>query len=427
MNERAVETRHAEAAQAIARAAKAAARPLSVASTERKNRALLAMADGLVARAPELLAANAQDLDAARANGLSGPMLDRLTLDEKRIKAMADGLREVAALPDPVGEETERWTRPNGMDVAKVRLPLGVILVIYEARPNVTADAAGLCVKSGNAVILRGGKEAIRSNTAIARVLDDALAGEGLGGAVRLVEDTDRELMLALLQQDELIDLCIPRGGEGLIRFVAEHARVPVIKHYKGVCHLYVDAAAKTSMAVDLAYDGKVSRPGVCNALECLLVHESVAGEVLPAIAAKLGAAGVEFRADERAFALLDGQAKVVKARPDDYGQEFLDRILAVRVVSGYEDAVDHIARYGSLHTEVVVTEDADVAKRFTRDVEASMVGWNVSTRFNDGGQLGLGAEMGISTTKLHAFGPMGLRELTASKFVVTGRGQVRG
>lgn len=408
--------------------AKAAARPLANASTEQKNRALERMADELEANAAALIETNAQDVEAARAAGISGALVDRLVLTPARIRAMAEGLREVASLPDPVGEETERWTRPNGMEVSRRRLPLGVILMIYEARPNVTADAAGLCLKSGNAVILRGGKEALRSNAAIAAIISRALEAEGLpADACVFVEDPNRELLLALLQQDTTIDLAIPRGGEGLIRFIVENARVPVVKHYKGVCHIYVDAAADLDMALDIAFDGKVSRPGVCNALECLVVHESVAPSLLPRIAEKLGGAGVEFRADEQALRLLGPEARAVPATEEDFGHEFLDLVLAIRVVPSYEAAVAHVARYGSLHTEVICTEDRQVADRFLREVEASMVGWNVSTRFNDGGQLGLGAEMGISTTKLHAFGPMGLRELTTLKFVVEGVGQVRG
>lgn len=421
------ETRHVQQARKWASAARDASRLLGAAPTEAKNRALLTMAELLESEKASLLEANAADLAAGREAGLSTALLDRLALDDKRIEAMARGLREVAALPDPVGEVTDSWTRPNGMQVSQVRIPLGVILVIYEARPNVTADAAALCIKSGNAVILRGGKEALRANAAIARLLKQALASAGLpADACVLVDDPDRELMLALLQQEDLIDLAIPRGGEGLIRFVAENARVPVIKHYKGVCHLYVDRAADPSMAVELAFNGKVSRPAVCNALECLLVHEEVADEVLPRVAERLGAAGVEFRADPRALELLRSAPKAVAASETDFGQEFLDLVLAVKVVRSFEDAIDHIRRYGSMHTEVVVTQDEPTARRFQREVEASMVGWNVSTRFNDGGQLGLGAEMGISTTRLHAFGPMGLRELTSRKFVVEGSGQVR-
>lgn len=415
-----------DAARALGLRARAAARPLANAPTAQRNRVLARLADLLERDVEAIVRANADDLARAQAGGLAAAMIDRLLLDAKRVAGVAKAVRDIAALPDPVGEETERWTRPNGMLVRRVRLPLGVILIIYEARPNVTVDAAALCLKSGNAVLLRGGKEAMRTNQELARILAEALAAEGLPpDACQLVGDSSRELMLALLQQDELIDLAIPRGGEGLIRFVAEHARVPVIKHYKGVCHAYVDRSARPDMAIDIAWDGKVPRPSVCNALECLLVHADIAPKVLPGIARRLGGE-VEFRADGRAAALLAGAPKVVRAREDDFGREFLERILAVKVVDSLDEALAHIARYGSLHTEVVVTEDAEVARRFTRDVEASMVGVNVSTRFNDGGELGLGAEMGISTTKLHAFGPMGLRELTAQKFVVEGAGQVR-
>lgn len=415
-------------AASLAGRARAASVALSVATTEAKDRALLATAEALEAERAEILAANAADLEAGRAAGLGAAMLDRLRLDESRLAGIAAALREIAALPDPVGEVDERWTRPNGLRVARMRIPLGVVLVIYEARPNVTVDAAALCLKSGNAVILRGGREALRSNQALAACVRRGLEAAGLpADACVFVEDPDRALLLDLLRQDALIDLAIPRGGEGLIRFVAENARVPVVKHYKGVCHLYVDREADPRMAEALAFDGKVSRPGVCNALECLLVHREIAPRVLPGIAARLGAAGVEFRADAASLPLLAGASRVRPAEPTDYGQEFLDLVLAVRVVGSIDEAIDHVRRYGSLHSEVIVTSDLPAARRFQREVEASFVGWNVSTRFNDGGQLGLGAEIGISTTKLHAFGPMGLRELTARKLVVEGEGQVRG
>lgn len=415
-----------EEARSLAQRARDATRRLASAPRDVKDRALLRLADLLLARESSLLEANSRDVEAARAAGTSGALLDRLILDHARLEGIAASLREIAALPDPVGETVERWRRPNGMEVSKVRLPLGSILVIYEARPNVTIDAAALCLKSGNAVILRGGREALQSNRALAALLSEALAAEGLPpDCAVFVADPDRELMLALLRQDALVDLAIPRGGEGLIRFVAEHARVPVIKHYKGVCHLYVDAAADLAVATELAFNGKVSRPGVCNALECLVVHEAVAAALLPQVAKRLGAAGVEFRADERSLPLLAG-ANAVAAAPDDFGREFLELVLAVRVVGSLDEALDHIARYGSLHSEVICTADEPAARRFQREVVASFVGWNVSTRFNDGGALGLGAEMGISTTRLHAFGPMGLRELTTTKFVVDGTGQVR-
>lgn len=415
-----------ELASTLGRNARSAARALANASTEEKNETLERIAQLLENRMEFVLDANRADVEAGRVAGLSEALLDRLTLTPERLSGMAQSVREVAALPDPVGEITDTTIRPNGIEVSRVRIPLGVILIIYEARPNVTAEAAALCIKSGNAVVLRGGKEALRSNIAVATLISEALAGEGLAGAVTMVEDTDRDLMLALLQQETFIDLAIPRGGEGLIRFVAENSRVPVIKHYKGVCHLYVDAEADPAMAVELVLNAKCSRPGVCNALECLLVHKDAAEKVLPEVGMRLREAGVRLHADERAMPLLGQAENVVPASESDYGQEYLDLVLPVKVVDSYEQAVAHIARYGSLHTEVIVTENEATAKRFTREVEASMVGWNVSTRFNDGGQLGLGAEMGISTTKMHAFGPMGLRELTTQKFVVTGRGQVR-
>ncbi len=419
---------HRETARAFAKRARSASHLLARATREQKDRVLEHVARLLGERQAALLEANKADVDRARGEGLGEALVDRLALNPKRVEAMARGLREVAALPDPVGEESDQKTRPNGMRVWRVRIPLGVILMIYEARPNVTADAAGLCLKSGNAVILRGGKEAQNSNRAIADILREALAAEGLPeDACIFIPDPDRDLMLALLQQDDLIDLCIPRGGEGLIRFVAQHARVPVIKHYKGVCHLYVDAAARIPMAVEIAYDGKVSRPAACNALECLLVHRDVAERFLPAVADRLSPSGVELHADPGALKILGSRPHVRPAVPDDFGREFLDLTLAIKVVDSYDEAVNHITQYGSLHTECIVTSDEQVARRFLREVEASMVGWNTSTRFNDGGELGLGAEMGISTTKLHAFGPMGLRELTAQKFVVSGEGQVRG
>ena len=417
-------------ARELARRARAASRAVAVASTAERNAVLERLAGLIDSSHAEVLAANERDLEAAREAGISGALLDRLTLTPPRLSALSKAVREVVTLPDPVAEVVEGYERPNGMRVERVRLPLGVVLIIYEARPNVTVDAAALCLKSGNAVLLRGGKEARHTNGALAELISRALAAEGLpGDACLFVGDPDRALMLALLQQDELIDLAIPRGGEGLIRFVAQNARVPVIKHYKGVCHLYVDKAADLAMAAELALNGKVSRPGVCNALECLLVHRDAAAQLLPTLGRRLGEAGVELRADGRALALLaapGAAGRVVRASEEDWGREFLDLILAVRVVDSYDEAVAHIARYGSLHTEVICTEDEPVARRFLREVESGMTGWNVSTRFNDGGELGLGAEMGISTSKLHAFGPMGLRELTATKFVVTGRGQVR-
>ncbi|MFO0601341.1 MAG: glutamate-5-semialdehyde dehydrogenase [Myxococcaceae bacterium] len=410
---------------ALAKASKDAARVLVAASSEQKNRALQAMAAALRASRGDILAANAQDVAEATAAGKNAAFLDRLKLDEQRVEAMAKAVDEVVALADPVGEVTERWTRPNGLKVRKERLPLGVVLMIYEARPNVTSDAAALCLKSGNAAILRGGSESFRSNQAIAKVLQAAVESVGLPRAsVTLVPTTDRESMLELLKLEGTIDLCIPRGGEGLIRFVVEHARVPVVKHYQGVCHVYVERTADLEQAERIIVNAKASRPGVCNAAECLLVDEAVAAQFLPRAAKALVEKGVELRGDARTLALVGASA--IPAKEDDWGREFLELKLAVKVVSGFDEALAHIARYGSEHTEAIVTKNAELAKRFTREVTASAVVVNASTRFNDGGELGLGAEIGISTSRLHAFGPMGLRELTAQKYVVEGDGQVR-
>jgi glutamate-5-semialdehyde dehydrogenase len=351
-------------------------------------------------------------------------MLDRLRLDETRVAGIASALREVAELPDPVGVTTRRETRPNGLSIERVRIPLGVIAMIYEARPNVTADAAALCLMAGNAVILRGGSEAIHSNTAIAAALKSALEAHGVpAAALTLVEDLHRETMVELLQLVDIVDLAIPRGGEGLIRFVAEHARVPVIKHYKGVCHLYVDRAADPDLALNLLIDGKTSRPGVCNALETLLVHRDVAASFLPRAAQALRQRGVELRGDDASRALVPD---IQPATCDDYATEFLDLILAVRVVDDLDAAIAHIRRYGSDHTEVIATADEAVAQRFVQAIRSAVVMVNASSRFSDGGELGLGAEIGISTTRLHAYGPMGAEALTVERFVVRGAGQVR-
>ncbi|OOG47265.1 glutamate-5-semialdehyde dehydrogenase [Rhodanobacter sp. C06] len=382
------------------------------------------MAAALEARRTDVLAANVRDMAAAASKGVQGAMLDRLRLDEARVAGIAAALREVAELPDPVGQVTRRETRPNGLTVERVRIPLGVIAMIYEARPNVTADAAALCLKAGNAVILRGGSEAIHSNTAIAAALHDALRAHELPeAAVTLVTDLARETMVELLQLTDIVDLAIPRGGEGLIRFVAEHARVPVIKHYKGVCHLYVDRAADLDLALNLLIDGKASRPGVCNALETLLVHRDVAATFLPRAAQALRERGVEWRGDERSRALVPDMHA---ASDDDYAAEFLDLILAVRVVDDLDEAIAHIRRYGSDHTEVIATRDGATAQRFVQAIRSAVVMVNASSRFSDGGELGLGAEIGISTTRLHAYGPMGAESLTIERFVVRGEGQVR-
>ncbi len=408
----------------VCRAAREASVRMGRASASEKNAALAAMARGLRGQAQWLLKENRKDLGTASSRGVSGAMLDRLALSDSRIEQMATGIEEVIALPDPIGEVERMGRRPNGLWVGKMRIPLGVIGIIYESRPNVTADAAALCVKSGNAVVLRGGSEAIFSNTAIARILREAMSLAGLpADAVAVIERTDREAIDAMLQAEEYIDLIIPRGGEGLIRSVAEKSRIPVIKHYKGVCHIYVDEGADIDQAVLVCVNAKVQRPGVCNAMETLLVHEKAAPEFLPAVSAPLGKHGVELRGCPQTLSLVPGAVPATEA---DWGTEYLDLILAVRVVSSMEEAIAHIRRHGSLHTEAILTRDHARAMRFLRDVDSSLVLVNASTRFNDGFQLGLGAEIGISTTKIHAFGPMGLTELTTTKFIAFGDGQVR-
>jgi len=397
------------AALELAQRAKLAARELL--RRDRRQLVLDAAAE-IEKRAADILAAN--EVDLAKAKGENPAFLDRLRLDRKRLKAIAQAMVEVASLPDPVGEIVESQTRPNGLRVDRVRAPLGVVLMIYESRPNVTAEAAALCLRSGNAALMRGGSEALQTNSVIADCFPQ--------DSVQLVPP-DRTLLDELLQLDEHIDLCIPRGGPSLIRFIADRARVPVIKHYQGVCHLYVAADADLDMAVRIAVNAKAQRPGVCNALECLLVDARIAPTALPRLAPALREAGVELRCDERALPLVRGG---VAAMADDFGREFLDLKLAVAVVDGIDGALRHIARYGSRHTEAIVTKDPQIAGRFMNEVDASCVLWNASTRFNDGGELGLGAEIGISTSKLHAYGPMGLRELTCTRYVVRGDGQVR-
>lgn len=397
---------------------------LAMLDTPSKRALLHGMADALQHRLRDVLAANELDMQEAKNRGLQGAMLDRLRLDEGRVASIAQAVREVAELPDPVGVVTRHETLANGIVVERVRIPLGVVVMIYEARPNVTADAAALCLMAGNAVMLRGGSEAIHSNRAIAAALHEALRAHGLPeAAVTLVEDLSRETMLALLQLSDIIDLAIPRGGEGLIRFVTEHARVPVIKHYKGVCHLYVDRSADMTVALNLLIDGKTSRPGVCNALETLLVHREVAPVFLPRAAVALIERGVMLCGDEEAQALVPGARA---ATEDDYAAEFLDLIIAIRVVDSDADAIAHIRRFGSDHTEVIATSDEATAQRFVQSLRSAVVMVNASSRFSDGGQLGLGAEIGISTTRLHAYGPMGAESLTIERFVVRGEGQVR-
>ncbi len=415
------------AMRALAQAARAASRKLSHADTAAKDRALREGARAILARQDAILAANTEDPAAARAAGQGAAYLDRLALDPRRLAGIAAAIEEVAALPDPVGEVTDSWRRPNGLMVKRVRIPLGVVLMVYEARPNVAAEAAALCVKSGNACILRPGSDALRSSLALVEAFGEGLAAAGLPAAsAQVVPTPDREATFALLQLDDLIDLAIPRGGPSLIRAVAERARVPVVKHYQGICHLFLDATADEAQAVAIAVNAKAQRPSACNALECLLVHRDATG-LLPAVGRALVAQGVELRCDPTALTIL-GRAgvKAVPAAPEDFGKEFLDWVLAVRVVPDLDAALDHIARYGSEHTESILTRDLQNARRFEREVTASAVVINASTRFNDGGELGLGAEIGISTTKLHAFGPMGLAELTTRKFVVEGDGQTR-
>ena len=401
-----------------------AAQVIATLGSEAKRALLRDMAAALEAQCAAVLVANARDMQQAAMNGVQGAMLDRLRLDETRVTGIANALREIAELPDPVGVVTRRETRPNGLSIERVRIPLGVIVMIYEARPNVTADAAALCLMAGNGVILRGGTEAIHSNTAIAGALRSALEAHGIpAAALTLVEDLRRETMIELLQLSDIVDLAIPRGGEGLIRFVAEHARVPVIKHYKGVCHLYVDRAADPALALNLLIDGKTTRPGVCNALETLLVHRDIAAAFLPAVTASLQQHGVQLRGCERSRALVPPMSA---ASEDDYAAEFLDLILAVRVIDDLDAAIEHIRRHGSDHTEVIATRDEGAAQRFVQALRCAVVMVNASSRFSDGGELGLGAEIGISTTRLHAYGPMGAESLTVERFVVRGEGQVR-
>ena len=410
--------------ESLAIAAKKASRKLAFESTTRKNNVLLRMSEALVEQKEFIQAENKKDLMAGREKGLSAAMLDRLALTDKVIDAMIVGLHEVVALPDPVGEVEEMIRRPNGLMVGRMRIPLGVIGMIYESRPNVTVDAAALCLKAGNAVILRGGSEAIYSNLALAKVLQEALASEDINpAAIQVIPIADREAVNALLALEEQIDLIIPRGGEGLIRFVAQNSRIPVLKHYKGVCHVFVDKVADFDMASSIVMNGKTQRPGVCNALETLLVHRDIAAAFLPQIGSRLKEAGVEIRGCSQTREIL---ADVKEATEADWYAEFLDLILAVRVVDDLDAAMDHIDTYGSQHTEVIVTADYANAQRFIKEVDASAVMVNASTRFSDGGQFGLGAEIGISTTKLHAYGPMGLKELTARKFIVYGDGQIR-
>ncbi len=420
----------------LARAAKAGSRELAKLSTEEKNHALLAMADALEARAPQLKDSNAKDMTTGAQMGLSAAMLDRLRLDDKRIDAMAKGLREVAALPDPLGRVLDERTRPNGLRLRKIATPIGVVVIIYESRPNVTADAASLCFKTGNATILRGGKEALNSNTTIAEAMvaaGRATLGERFPAqAIQVVPTTDREAIPALLSLTQYVDLCMPRGGEGLIRAVAECSKVPVIKHYKGVCHVFVDRAADLAMAEQILMNAKVQRPAACNAAETLLVDRTVAEKFLPRMAQMLADKGVELRADTAALATLQAQpstlhSKLKAATEQDWFTEYNDYILNVRLVDGVKAAIEHINHYGSAHSDAIVTADEAAAQRFLAEVDSAAVYWNASTRFTDGGEFGMGAEIGISTDKIGARGPMGLDELCTYKWLGFGTGQVRG
>jgi glutamate-5-semialdehyde dehydrogenase len=404
--------------------AKQAARVLANLSTEVKNLALGRMAEALEESQVFLMEENRKDLEEARRQGLSPAMIDRLTLNPKRIQEMVKGLREVIALPDPVGEIIKIWRRPNGMQVGRMRVPIGVIGIIYESRPNVTAEAASLCLKSGNAVILRGGSEAIHSNKALVQTLSTAAEKAGIPqGVISLIEHTEREGVMAMLTLDRYIDLIIPRGGEGLIRTVAQHATVPIIKHDKGVCHTFVDAAADLDMAEEICFNAKVQRAGTCNAMETLLIDQAVAQDFLPRMVQRLKKAGVEIRGCPRSRAIVPG---LPEAAEEDWSTEYLSLILSVKVVDTLDEAMAHIAHYGSGHSDAIVTRDYNQAMRFLREVDSSAVFVNASTRLNDGYQFGLGAEIGISTTRIHARGPMGLEELTCTKFIVLGTGQLR-
>ncbi len=408
----------------IGQRAKAASRVLACVGTEEKNSALLAIADALDSEAAWIVSENEKDLAAGRENGLSEALLDRLALNKERIAGITDSIRRVASLPDPVGRILSETERPNGLRLTKVSVPIGVIAVIYEARPNVTADAAVLCLKSGNVVILRGGKEAIRSNIAISEVMRRALAGAGLpADCVQLIHDTDRAVTQELMRLKKYVDVLIPRGGAGLIRAVVEQATVPVIETGAGTCHVYVDRAANIEMAAEIIYNAKTSRPSVCNAAECMLVHRAVAAQALPVIAARLAERHVEIRGTDEVRQLLPA---AVPATEDDWGKEYNDYIMAARIVADEEEAISYINRYGTGHSECIVTEDTAAAEHFLRAVDAAAVYHNASTRFTDGGEFGMGAEIGISTQKLHVRGPIGLEELTSMKYIVRGNGQVR-
>ena len=410
------------------RRARTAARQLRQCMTEQKNAGVNAMADELVAALPAILAANAEDVARAKTAGLSGAMIDRLTLDPKRVAAMADGVRQVASLPDPVGEIIRDWTRPNGLRIQKKRVPIGVIGIIYESRPNVTSDAAVLCLKTGNATILRGGSESIASNVAIAAALSRGCAKAGLpADAIQLIPVTDRDAVRFMCEMDQYLDCIVPRGGKGLIETVVQHARMPVIKHYDGICIMYVDKAADLAMAEAIVINAKCQRPGVCNAIETVLVHSAIAEKFFATSGKALLQRGVELRCDARALAALSSLGgKTAAAKDEDFRTEFLDLILAVKVVDSLDAAIAHIEANGSHHSDAIITSDEAAAERFLAEVDSATVYWNASTRFTDGGEFGFGAEIGISTDKLHARGPMALEELTTYKYVLRGSGQVR-
>lgn len=404
--------------------AKEGARVLAKASSGQKNDALVEMSKALQKRTKELILENKKDIQFAKKKGLSRALIDRLTLNEKRVNEMAQGLVEVAALPDPVGEVIKMWQRPNGMTVGRMRVPIGVIGIIYESRPNVTADAAGLCLKAGNAVILRGGSEAINSNRAIVKVLRDVAKKHGLHeGAVTFIDMPDREAIMEMLKLEGIVDLIIPRGGEALIRAVTENSRIPVLKHYKGVCHVFVDRDADLIMAEKICFNAKVQRPGTCNAMETMLVDEPVAKGFLPKMLKRFEKAGVELRGCPKTIEIYPN---ITEVKEEDFHKEYLDLILNVKVIEDMDDAIEHIAKYGSAHSDAIVTMNYDKAMKFLREVDSSAVFVNASTRLNDGFQFGLGAEIGISTDKIHARGPMGLEELTCTKFIVLGNGQLR-
>ncbi|MHC4267747.1 MAG: glutamate-5-semialdehyde dehydrogenase [Planctomycetota bacterium] len=404
--------------------AQKASRLTSIASTSLKNAALEQMALNLINNKSMMMTENEKDLKAAEENGLSSAMIDRLRLTDSRIEAMAEGIREVISLSDPVGEITEEIVRPNGLDIKKVRVPIGVIIIIYESRPNVTADAASLCLKTGNATILRGGKESIHSNIAIYREISAALEKVGLDkNAIQVIETADREAVDHLLKADEYVDLVIPRGGEGLIRNVVENSTIPVIKHYKGVCHVYVDEFADLDMAREVCLNSKLQRPGTCNAMETMLVHEKISETFLPVVFKGMSEAGVELRGCEKSRKILPD---IKQATEEDWSAEYLEKILSVKIVSSIDDAIEHISTYGSSHSDCIITEDKTNAKKFTNEVDSAAVYVNASTRFTDGFEFGMGAEIGISTDKLHARGPMGLKELTSYKYIVHGTGQIR-